>query len=240
MPDGTMLVVSMWDRKLMKVADDGSISEHADMSNGTASFCNDMVVDKQGRAYVGSAGFNIFMGEQPERGAISRVDPDGTHSIVATGIDFPNGLAVTEDGRTLVVAETLGSRLTTFDINSDGSLQNKRTMAQLGKAPAWDSFETIIQLECAPDGLVLDAEGCVWVADAWMARALRVSPDGKVVDEVKAPEGQHLYSCTLGGPNGNTLMICCAPSFADFERKPVTESELWVLDVAVPRGDSRP
>jgi sugar lactone lactonase YvrE len=230
----------MWNRKLMKVAADGSISEHADMTNGTTSFCNDMVVDKQGRAYVGSAGFNIFMGEQPERGAISLVTPDGNHSIVATGIDFPNGLAVTADGNTLVVGETLGSRLTTFDINADGSLENKKTMAQLGKAPAWDSFESVIALECAPDGLCIVAEGCVWDADAWMARALRVAPDGKVVDEVKAPEGMHLYSCTLGGPNGNTLMICCAPSFADFERKPVTESELWVLDVAVPAGGALP
>ena len=97
-------------------------------------------------------------------------------------------------------------------------------MAQLGKAPSWDSFETVIGLECAPDGLCIDAEGCVWVADAWMARALRVAPDGKVVEEIKAPEGMHLYSCTLGGENGTTLMICCAPSFADFERKPVTES----------------
>jgi sugar lactone lactonase YvrE len=240
LPDGTMLVVSMWNRKLMKVAADGSISEHGDLTNGTVSFINDMVVDKQGRAYVGSAGFNIFMGEQPARGAISRVDPDGTHSIVATGIDFPNGLAVTEDGRTLVVGETLGSRLTTFDINEDGSLQNKRTMAQLGKAPSWDSFESVIALECAPDGLCIDAEGCVWVADAWMARALRVSPDGRVLDEIKAPEGMHVYSCALGGPNGNTLMLPCAPSFADFERKPVTESELWVHDVDVPRGDARP
>ncbi|MBA3743699.1 SMP-30/gluconolactonase/LRE family protein [Sporichthya sp.] len=240
LPDGTMLVVSMKDAQVMKVAGDGSISVHGDCRPGTVSFANDMVVDKLGRAYVGTFGFNLFEGEQPERGAISRVDPDGTVSVVATGMDFPNGMAVSEDNNTLVVAETFGSRLTTFSINADGSLQDKKTLGQLGKAPAWDSLETLIQLECAPDGLALDAEGCVWVADAWMARALRVSPSGDVLDEVKAPEGMGLFSLTLGGPNGNTLMICCAPSFADHERKPVKESELWIQDVAVPRGDARP
>jgi sugar lactone lactonase YvrE len=240
LPDGTMLVVSMKDAQVMKVAGDGSISVHGDCRPGTVSFANDMVVDKLGRAYVGTFGFNLFEGEQPERGAISRVDPDGTVSVVATGMDFPNGMAVTDDNNTLVVAETFGSRLTTFSINADGSLENKKTLGQLGKAPAWDSLETLIQLECAPDGLALDAEGCVWVADAWMARALRVNQAGEVTDEVKAPEGMGLFSCTLGGPNGNTLLICCAPSFADHERKPVKEAELWIQDVAVPRGDARP
>lgn len=240
LPDGTMLVVSMKDAQVMKVAADGSISVHGNLRPGTVSYANDMVVDSLGRAYAGTFGFNLFEGEPPARGAISRVDPDGTVSIVATDMDFPNGMAVTADNRTLIVAETFGSRLTAFTINADGSLKDKRTLAQLGTPPAWDSLETLIQLECAPDGIVIDAEDHVWVADAWMARALRVSPEGKVVDEVKAPTGMGLYSCTLGGPNGNTLMICCAPSFADHERKPVQESELWVVDVDVPRGDHRP
>lgn len=240
LPDGTMLVVSMLDSQLMKVAGDGTLSVHGDLRPGTVSLANDCVVDKLGRAFVGTFGFNLFQGEQPARGAISRVDPDGTVTVVAPDMDFPNGMIVTPDNATLIVAETFGSRLTTFTINADGSLSDKKTMAQLGKAPAWDSLETLIQLECAPDGCVLDAEGHVWVADAWMARALRVSPAGKVVDEVKAPEGMGLFSCTLGGTNGNTLMICCAPSFADHERRPVTESELWITDVAVPRADARP
>ncbi|HEX3613166.1 MAG TPA: SMP-30/gluconolactonase/LRE family protein [Sporichthyaceae bacterium] len=240
LPDGTMLVVSMKDTQVMKANADGSVSNYADLRPGTVSFANDMVVDKLGRAWVGTFGFNLFEGEQPARGAISRVDPDGTVTVVATEMDFPNGLIVSPDNNTLIVAETFGSRLTAFDISADGSLSGKRVVAQLGKAPSWDSMETLIQLECAPDGCVLDAENHVWVADAWMGRALRVSPDGKIVDEVKAPPGMGLFSCTLGGPNGNTLLICCAPSFADHERKPVKESELWVQDVEVPRADGRP
>lgn len=240
LPDGMMLVVSMWDRKVMKVGSDGSVSEYADLTEGTVAFCNDMVVDKLGRAYVGSAGFNIFAGEQPARGAISLVDADGKVTIAASDMDFPNGLAVTSDNRTLIVAETLGGRLSAFTIGDDGSLSEKRTLAQLGVSPSWDSFESVIQLECAPDGIAIDAEDHVWVADAWMARAMRVSPEGKVVDEIKAPEGMGLFSLALGGPNGNQLLVCCAPSFADHERKPVKESELWIADVEVPRADHRP
>ncbi len=240
LPEGTMLVVSMKDAQVMKVAGDGSISVHGDVRPGTVSFANDMVVDKLGRAFVGTFGFNLFEGEQPARGAISRVDPDGTATVVATDMDFPNGMIVTPDNNTLIVAETFGSRLTAFTINADGSLTDKRVIAQLGKAPAWDSLETLIQLEMAPDGCVLDAEDHVWVADAWCGRAVRVSPAGEIVQEVKAPEGHGLFSCTLGGPNGNTLMVCCAPSFADHERKAAKEAELYVHDVEVPRADGRP
>lgn len=240
LPDGTLLAVSMTDAKVMRQTADGSMVVHGDVSPGTVSYANDMVVDKQGRAFVGTFGFDLFGGAQPAPGAISRVDPDGTVTVVATDLAFPNGMIVTPDDSTLIVSETFGARMAAFTIAADGSLTDRRVWGQVGKAPSYESMETLVQTDFAPDGCVLDAEDHVWVADALGARACRVAPGGSIVAEVKAPDGMGLFSCTLGGENGRTLLLCTAPSFADHERKAVRESELWVTDVDVPRADGRP
>ncbi|WP_427925100.1 SMP-30/gluconolactonase/LRE family protein [Streptomyces sp. cg40] len=240
LPDGTLLVVSMKDSRVLHCGADGTLQEHGDLAPYTVGYANDMVVDQRGRAFVGTFGFDLFGGGKPEPGAVSRIDPDGTVTVVAEDLRFPNGMVVTPDGSTLIVAETFGSRFTAFAIGEDGSLHERRVWGQVGNEPSYDSIETIVRTDFAPDGCVLDAEGHIWVADALNGRAVRVAPGGTIVDEVRAPDGLGLYSCTLGGPDGRTLLVCTAPSFAEEERKAAKESELHTHTVEVPRADGRP
>ncbi|GAA5161704.1 SMP-30/gluconolactonase/LRE family protein [Pseudonocardia eucalypti] len=240
LPDGSMLVVSMLDRQVLRRRPDGQVVRHADLSVASAHPINDMVVDAHGRAYVATFGFDLFAGGQPEPGEVLRVDPDGTVSVAAGGLCFANGMVVTPENDTLIVAETFGSRFTAFTIADDGTLTDRRVWGQLGRAPSYESIETIVDTDFAPDGCVLDAEGHIWVADALHGRACRVAPGGAIVDEVRAPGGLGLYACTLGGSDGRSLLLCTAPSFADHERKAAREAELYVHRVAVPRNDSRP
>ncbi|AWK76544.1 gluconolactonase (plasmid) [Rhodococcus oxybenzonivorans] len=240
LPDGTMLVVSMKDSRVLRRDRDGTLQLHGDLAPHTVGYANDMVVDQRGRAFVGTFGFDLFGGGTPAPGAVSRVDPDGTVTVVAEDLRFPNGMVVTPDGKTLIVAETFGARFTAFTIGEDGALHDRRVWGQVGKEPSYESIETIVQTDFAPDGCALDAEGHIWVADALYGRAVRVAPGGAIVDEVKAPNGLGLYSCTLGGPDGRTLLVCTAPSFAEEERKAAKESELYTHTVDVPRADGRP
>jgi sugar lactone lactonase YvrE len=240
LPDSSMLIVSMLDRRLLRRYPDGRVEQHADLSGFTANPINDMVVDRQGRAFVATFGFDLFGGGKPESGDVVRVDPDGTARVVATELRFANGMVVTPDGATLIVAETFGSRFTAFTINDNGLLADRRLWAQLGREPSYESVETLADTDFAPDGCVLDAEGHIWVADALHGRACRVAPGGEIVDGVSAPDGLGLYACTLGGADGRSLLVCTAPSFVDHERKAAKEAELYVHRVAVPRNDSRP
>lgn len=239
-PDGTLLVVSMKDSTVLRRNPDGTMRLHGDLAPHTVGYANDMVVDQRGRAFVGTFGFDLFGGGQPAPGAVSRVDPDGTVTVVAEDLRFPNGMVVSEDGSTLVVAETFGGRFTAFTITDDGALTDRRLWGQVGVEPSYESVETIVQTDLAPDGCVFDAEGHIWVADALHGRAVRVAPGGRIVEEVRAPNGLGLYSCTLGGPDGRTLLVCTAPSFAEEERKAAKESELYTHPVSVPRADTRP
>ena len=240
LPDGSMIIVSMLDRQLLRRYPDGRVEQHADLSTLSPTLINDMVVDKHGRAYVATFGFDLFTGEPPQPGDVVLVDPDGTARIVAHEMRFANGMVITPENDTLIAAETFGSRFTAFTIADDGSLTDRRVWGQVGRAPSYESIETIVDTDFAPDGCVLDAEGHIWVADALHGRACRVAPGGAIVDEVAAPDGLGLYACTLGGADGRSLLACTAPSFADHERKAAKEAELYVHRVDVPRGDSRP
>lgn len=213
MPDGTLLIVSMTDRKVLRRMADGELAVHADIFGISSGLANDMVVDPAGRAYVSCTGFNILENERPCRGAIIRVDPDGSACVAAADMDYPNGLVVSDDGSELIVAETFGARLTAFRIGDDGSLEAKRTWAQVGTAPEWDSIDTLVMTNFAPDGCAIDADGMIWVADAINARALKLAPGGDVLGEIKAPDGLGIYACALGGESGRELLMCLAPSF---------------------------
>ena len=235
MPDGTMLVVSMRDRRVLRVRDGGEPELHADLSELAPWRLNDMVVDAEGRAYVGNFGFDIMSGATIRSTGVVRVDPDGTAAVAADDLRFPNGTVISPDGRTLVVAETLAGRLTAFDVGDDGSLANRRIWAQLGEVADTDDMgELIAAGGVAPDGIALDADGAIWAADALGGRVLRVREGGEIVEEI-AP-GTGVFACGLAGAEGRTLVMCAAPSFAEHERRDTREAQLLACDVDVPRA----
>jgi sugar lactone lactonase YvrE len=234
LPDGDLLVVSMKDRRVMRRNAFGVLRVHADVTAVTGSFANDMVVDGLGRAYISNLGFDLFTGEPPKPTGVVRVDLDGTAVVASAPLMFPNGLVVTPDNKTLIVAETFGARLSAFSIAADGSLHDQRIWAQGGTAPPWDSVHTLGQTDFAPDGCVLDAEGCVWAADAMHGRVCRVAEGKGIVAEVKAPDGMGVFSCALGGKNGRQLLLCASPDFDDTKRKAKKEAALYTVEVEVP------
>ncbi len=191
-PDGTLLIVSMLDRRLMRLAS-GKLHLVADLSALATGPCNDMVVDSVGRAYVGNFGFDRHAGEPERTTCIVRVDPDGTIARAADDLSFPNGTVITPDGKRLIVGETFTKRLTAFDIGTDGALANRRLFAQ---------FE-----DCYPDGICLDAEGAIWVADARGNRVIRVFEGGRI-ERAVSTGAQGAFACMLGGDGRRTLFIC--------------------------------
>ncbi len=191
-PEGALLIVSMLDRRLLRL-EGGEPREVADLSGLAGGPCNDMVVDGKGRAYVGNFGFDRYRGEEPRDACIVRVEADGQAVQAAGGLAFPNGAAITPDGATFIVAETTANRLTAFDIAPDGALSNRRVFAQLDG--------------CFPDGICLDGEGAVWVADARGQRVLRVFEGGRI-ERTVSTGGQGAYACMLGGEGRRTLFVC--------------------------------
>lgn len=195
LPDGRLLIVSMRDRRLLRLDPDG-LHEVADLSQLASFHCNDMVVDAQGRAYVGNFGFDLENRATPAPAELILVEPDGAARVVARDLSFPNGAVITPDGSVLIVGETFGARLTAFDIAADGALGNRREWAALEGA--------------VPDGICLDAAGQIWVASPTSGEVLRVREGGAVTSRVEV-ESQ-AFACMLGGPLGNTLFICTADS----------------------------
>jgi sugar lactone lactonase YvrE len=237
LPDGSLLVVSMKDHRLLRRAADGSVSTHADLSGVCGGHLNDMVVDASGRAFVGDFGFDLMGGGAPASASVKQVDPDGTVTVVAEDLRFPNGSVITPDGGTLIVGETWGNRFTAFDIAADGSLTNRRVWGAFGPEPVGSTIEELLgQIVAAPDGCTLDAEGHIWVADGFGSRVLRVAPGGEIVDEIAAPGGMGVFACALGGDDGRTLLMCCAPDFYEHTRAPVREAILVSTEVSVPHA----
>lgn len=218
LPDGRMLIVSMLDRRVLRL-EDGRLVEHADLSEFATGECNDMVVDAYGRAYVGNFGFDMYGGEDARETCIIRVDPDGTVGIAADGIAFPNGTVITEDGATLIVGESYAGRLTAFTVGSDGALIERRLFAQLQGA--------------VPDGICLDAEGAVWVACPLTGRVLRVRDGGEVLDEIKVTN-DFAYACMLGGDDRRTLYMCTAASSDPKETLRLRSGRIEAIEVDVP------
>jgi sugar lactone lactonase YvrE len=238
MPDGSLLAVSMKDRVVLRRHPEGAVKVHADLSGLCPFKANDMVVDDAGRAYVGQFGFDLMAGGDPVATTLIRVDPDGTASVAAEDMLFPNGMAITPDGETLLVDETLGCRVSAFSIRPDGSLTDRRVWAQLAPTPpaGLSLAETLGRLGVTPDGCALDAEDHLWIADALAARAVRVAPGGEITDEVRAPNGYGIFACMLGGGDGDTLLLCTAPDFAEANRKDTREAILFTTTVGVPRA----
>ena len=188
LPDGRMVLTST--AGVLVVGDDGVPRPYGATGQGW----NEIVVDPRGHVFVDAVGFDLMGGETPRAGHVWVVRPDGSSLEVAGDVWFPNGMAVTADGSTLVVAESYGHRLTAFTIGSDGTLRDRRTWAELGDA--------------APDGICLDAEGAIWYADVPHRRCVRVAEGGEVLETVEADRG--CFACMLGGEDGRTLYVAAA------------------------------
>lgn len=228
MPDGDLLVVSMTRRKVLRRTPDGRLHPHADLSGLATWDCNDMVVDALGRAYVGNFGFNLAeaTAERGFEGVIAQhttarlmlVEADGRVRVAAEDMHFPNGTVITPDGKSLIIGETLAMRLTAFDIAGDGSLSNRRTWAPLGSR--------------VPDGICLDAEGCVWIANPAAPECARISEGGEVKAVITT--SMPCFACMLGGQDGRTLfMMTSRPAEAgETDGKPRGWIETARVDVA--------
>jgi sugar lactone lactonase YvrE len=230
MPDGSLLVVSMTRRQVLRRSPAGEISLHADLSDLATFHCNDMVVDAAGRAYVGNFGFDLdaemvargpasVIADHP-RAKLALVAPDGAVSVAATEMSFPNGSVITPDGKTLIVGESLGGALTAFDIGEDGALSGRRVWASI--------------LPRVPDGICLDAEGAIWVANPLAPECVRIAEGGEVLEVVET--GLPCYACMLGGDIGATLFMLTAPSSLAHEAAAAPLGRLLVADVDAPRA----
>jgi sugar lactone lactonase YvrE len=217
LPDGRLLIVAMNARKLLRRERDGRLAVHADLAPVLPCKANDMVVDRHGRAYVGNFGFDLNGGERPRPTVMALVHPDGRVERAADELDFPNGTVITPDGRTLIVGETLGARLTAFDVGPDGQLSGRRVWAPLEQA--------------VPDGICLDAERAVWVASPIGHALLRVREGGEVAERIAVET--NAYACMLGGPDRRTLYACTAEHH-DPARTGTRRGRIEAFEVAVP------
>jgi sugar lactone lactonase YvrE len=223
LPDGRMLVVSMRDRKIMRREVDASLVEHADLSGLAAWHLNDMLVDHQGRVWVGNFGFDLMGGAKVTTTNLISVDRDGCAAVAAVGLGFPNGMVLTPNGNTLIVAETT-------------ILGKRRTWAAFGDLPTSTRVDELFsQVDVAPDGICLDAEGAIWVADAKNGRLIRVAEGGDILEELKT-DGLGVFACMLGGDDGRTLFACVAPTFHEAEASANHRAAIWMIDVDVPRA----
>jgi sugar lactone lactonase YvrE len=215
LPDGRLLIVSSADGLLLRREPDGSLRTHAELGGPG---WNDIVVDGRGNAYVNSVGFDMTAGEAVRPGHVVLVTADGTVRRVAGDLAFPNGMAVTADNATLVVAESYGPRLTAFDIGADGDLSGRRVFAEL---------------EDAPDGICVDAEGAAWLATVPGRRCVRVAEGGRVLQTVDFDRG--CFACALGGPDGRTLFVTAAEWRPDLpELVPAGSGQVCTAQVSVP------
>jgi len=231
LPDGRLLVVAMESQQLRRVETDGSIAVHADLSSVAIGSLNDMIVAADGTAYIGDMGQRIHDGGPIRPGRTFCVRPDGSWFVAADDLSSPNGHVLTPDERTLLVAESGGFRITAFDRAEDGTLSNRRLHIALEPAPDGPPV-------APPDGICLDAEGAVWVADPIGRRVFRVRPDGATTDDHRFGDLVPV-ACVLAGTDRRTLVVCAA---ADWKRDVVRAARtgvLFGLDVEV-AGVGRP
>lgn len=194
LPDGTLVVVDGARSRLVRPGPDGDLVTHVDLSALAGGGWNDIAIDRRGFAYVNNIGFDLMAGEPPAPGWVAVIAPDGTARRVADDLAFPNGMALTPDGATLVVAESYAGRLTAYDVTPDGGLTRRRT---------WAAVEG-----SAPDGICVDAEGAVWYGDVPNRQCVRVAEGGRVLQAVPLDRG--CFACALGGDDGRTLFMVAA------------------------------
>ena len=233
--DGRLLIASMLDRKILRREHDGSLVEHADLSAFAPWQINDMLVDDEGRAWVGQFGFDLFGGAPACTTSLLCVRPDGSAKVVADQLGFPNGMVLKPDRCTLIVAETTMNRLSAFTVTGD-VLSERRIWAAFGEPPRSTAIHEFLQQSAVvPDGICLDAEGAVWVADVTHQRVIRVIEGGTIVEERKTDEVS-VFACMLGGQDGRTLFACAAPTFNEAEASTNHQSSILMTRVEVPHA----
>lgn len=222
--DGQMLIVSAMQRRLLR-RENQDLVEAADLSTLVSHPCNDIVIDAQGRAYIGNMGFDFGNPEAaPELAPVLLVMPDGQTRIVAEGLAFPNGMVITPDGRTLIVAESYAARLTGFTIAPDGSLSQRRTWAQ------FEQHKDFGEGQITPDGICLDAEGAIWIASPNTKEVLRVREGGQITTRI--PIGSIAIACMLGGEERSTLFVTTSDSQNPEDTQ--AKGRIEVLQVDIP------
>lgn len=220
LPGGGLLIVSMLDRKVL-LYDNHKLVEYADISDLATGPLNDMVVDKFGNAYIGNMGFDPSLSESPKDAEIIHVKKGGESSVVAKGMKFPNGCAISPDGSCLIVAESLGSKMTAFNIHKSGELRNRQVWADL---------------EFMPDGCCMDIEGALWVASPLENRVVRVTKGGKMTGSIETES--MAIACTLGGPSLNHLFILTSTSLDIQTLKTTRPARIYMTEVKVPGSGS--
>lgn len=233
LPDGRMLVVSMKDRKILRLEKNNELVVHADIWEHCDGHANDMVVAPNGNAYVGNFGFDLMGGANHHHASLILVKPDGNSQIVAKGLSFPNGMVISADEKTLIVNELFGNRVSQFDIKEDGTLSERRDFANFGELG--DEPNVGVRIENAnilPDGLTLDSEGAVWIANTLNKNVVRIKEGGEVLETVNtAPDG--IFAVALGGQDGKTLFMCAAPDWDEASRKSETKGRMLSTKVEV-------
>ena len=245
LPNGDLLIVSMLDRKILKFSE-GSISVHADLSEYVAHKCNDMVVGRDGTAYVGNFGMGNA-GESMNSTHLMIVKSDGTVSKGPDNLLFPNGTVITEDGKNLIVAETLGAKLTSFDIEDNGELTNRKLWARtsplfslliikflssLGFDLSKVDFSKYSKNLHVPDGICLDEKNGIWIASPTTKAVVRIEKGGNITDTIRTPKSA--FACMLGGKERKTLYVIISNSSDPEEAQASPEGEIHSIEVEIP------
>lgn len=231
LPGGDLLIVCMDSRRVLRRGSDGALTVHADLSGVAGGQCNGMVIDHAGRGYVCNFGFDVeeelttrgraaVMADHP-KAAMALVHPDGKVEVAADGFSLTgNAPVLTPDGKTLIVGELYGCRLTAFDVGEDGRLSNRRLWADLG------SFR--------PDAMCLDAEGAIWCGTTSCNAFLRVAEGGRILDRIDTELGA--WGCMLGGPDGRTLFLSTTPDVSPQVGFANADGCIWTTRVEVPHA----
>lgn len=201
LPDGTLIVSSVQDRKLLAKSGSSDFYVYVDLQKYSRHFINDLIVSRSGNIYVGSMGFNIWSDDTPKRGAITLVDHTADAEVQDEDLQFPNGCVLTDGEKTLIVAESLGNRLTAFDVEDSGRLSNKRLWCSTGDA--------------MPDGICIDSEQGIWIASPVSGACFRYAKNGEMTHAIKTPENTQAYAVALGGDEEETLYVCLSSGLSD-------------------------
>lgn len=237
LPDGTLLVVGVADKRIYRRQTDGEREVYVDLAEQPVAWLSDMVVGDDGHVWVSQIGFDVAAGAPPTPAEVLRIDPDRSVHVAAADLLCPNGMLITPDRRTFIVAESVGGRYRAFDLGPDQELSNPRVFSQLAPTPKTGSWEELAATMVAtPDGCAIDSAGEIWGADLVGGKLVHLASDGAIIDTIPAPDGLTFVACALGGSDGRTLLLSAAPDFDETKRRGADDAVLFTTRVEVGRG----